>query len=252
MIKRIKRGWMKLQVESITQETPDTVTLHFVDADEGGRQFDYIAGQYLTFRFDNLSEKPVVRSYTMSSSPTEDVKTIDVTVKEVADPFISKYLTQTVRVGDILRARGPIGRFGYQASVDHPHLVMTAGGSGVTPFLSLMREHSKTLGQKGSPDTMTLIASFRTQEDIICKKQLEDLNQVHGVHIYITLSREDAIDKGYLKGRIDATLLEKTCSSEYKNSTFMTCGPEAIMNTTVEFLKKIGVDSAHIKTESFN
>src|SRR4051794_38726778 len=70
--RRIKRGWMNLRVDRIVDETWDTRTFYLVDADEGGRAFDYTAGQYLTFRFDEVAEKPIVRSYTMSSSPNQD------------------------------------------------------------------------------------------------------------------------------------------------------------------------------------
>ena len=66
---RRKKGWMNLKVSKIVSETHDTKTFYLEDADDGGLVFDYIAGQYLTFRFDTLSEKPIVRSYTMSSSP---------------------------------------------------------------------------------------------------------------------------------------------------------------------------------------
>ena len=53
--RRIKRGWMNLKVERIDEETWDTKTFILVDADEGGRPFDYTAGQYLTFRFDDVA-----------------------------------------------------------------------------------------------------------------------------------------------------------------------------------------------------
>ena len=69
--RRIKRGWMNLRVDRVVHDTHDTDTFILVDADEGGRAFDYIAGQYLTFRFDDIEAKPIVRSYTMSSSPNQ-------------------------------------------------------------------------------------------------------------------------------------------------------------------------------------
>ena len=81
---------MNLKVSKIVEETHDSRTF-FEDAEEGGRQFDYTAGQYLTFRFDDISTKPVVRSYTMSSSPIEK-ENIAVTVKEVENGFV-KFLS---------------------------------------------------------------------------------------------------------------------------------------------------------------
>ena len=69
--RRVKRGWLNLKVTDVIDETHDTKTFIMVDGDEGGRPWDYWAGQYLTFRFDTVAEKPVVRSYTMSSSPNQ-------------------------------------------------------------------------------------------------------------------------------------------------------------------------------------
>src|SRR5690606_8692796 len=74
--RRVKRGWMNLKVTRIVDETHDTKTFYMEDADEGGRPFDFIAGQYLTFRFDAITEKPLVRSYTMSGSPCQTNETI--------------------------------------------------------------------------------------------------------------------------------------------------------------------------------
>lgn len=249
MNRRIKKGWMKLRVQDITQETPDTVTLHFVDDETGNREFDYTAGQYLTFRFDSVSDKPVVRSYTMSSSPRCDPSDIQVTVKEISDPFISRYLVKDVKQGDILKARGPIGKFGYNDN-DQPHLVMVAAGSGVTPFLSIMREYASSLGQLGSPKSMTLLVSFRTQEDIICKRHIDELNSFEGIQIITTLSREN--HPQFKSGRIQEHHLKEVCEPYLDSGTFMTCGPQAIMDLTVDYLRAQGVEEDRIKTESFD
>ena len=82
MQRRVKRGWMPLKVDEVVDETHDTKTFLMSDADDGGRPFDFVAGQYLTFRFDDVAEKPVVRSYTMSGSPRQENQSI-FTVKRV-------------------------------------------------------------------------------------------------------------------------------------------------------------------------
>ena len=103
--RRVKRGWMNLRVSHVIHETPDTDTFLMVDAEENKRAFDYIAGQYLTFRFDDVADKPIVRSYTMSSSPCQP-DTVAFTVKRVEKGLISNWLCDNVRTGSILRARG--------------------------------------------------------------------------------------------------------------------------------------------------
>ena len=84
---------MPLKITRRIEECRDTVTLVFEDADEGGRVFDFLAGQYLTFRFDTLAAKPVVRSYTMSGSPSEKDAAY-VTVKAVERSFCFQVFSQ--------------------------------------------------------------------------------------------------------------------------------------------------------------
>lgn len=249
--RRIKRGWMNLRVSKIIHETHDCRTLILVDDEEGGRSFDYIAGQYLTFRFDSLADKPLVRSYTMSSSPLEDDH-IAVTIKMTADPYVSRYLTEEIKLGDVLRARGPMGKFSYHPDSDPTHLVMIAAGSGVTPFISIMREFAGRLGSEGAPRQMTLVVGFRRQEDIICHRLLTAWRKIPGVDIYICLSREPAeTGPEFHHGRIDARYLAEVLPQDLSSVSFMTCGPVAMMQTAIEFLRDKRVDEARIHTESF-
>ena len=248
--RRIKRGWMNLRVERIVHETPDTDTFYLVDADEGGRVFDYVAGQYLTFRFDDLEAKPLVRSYTMSSSPRQEPFSA-VTIKRVDGGRISNWFCDKVKVGDILRARGPIGKFVFEPNLDQPHLVMVAGGSGVTPFVSIIREYANKLGHPLAPRQMTLLVSHRSHADIICAADFAAIEHISSVKVITTLSREDKRSAGFWFGRLDEDKLSQALAGTYKSATYMTCGPKAIMDQTVAHLQKMDVPEACIKTESF-
>lgn len=248
--RRVKRGWMNLRVTEVIRETHDTDTFVLVDADEGGRVFDYVAGQYLTFRFDEVAAKPLVRSYTMSSSPCQPDFSA-VTVKRVEGGVISNWLCDKVTKDTILRARGPIGKFCFDPAKDRPHLVMVAGGSGVTPFVSILREFEGRLGQPGAPQKMTLVVSYRSFEDLICWKELTQAASHAGVNVFTTLSREDKTREGFWYGRLNDDMLRRAVEGIYDDATFMTCGPDAIMDLTVAHLRAAGVDEERIKTESF-
>lgn len=248
--RRVKRGWMNLKVTKIIEETWDTKTFVMEDADEGLRPWDYWAGQYLTFRFDGITEKPIVRSYTMSSSPVQG-ETCAFTVKRVEGGVISNWLCDNVNVGDILRARGPIGRFIYEHEKDQKHLVMVAAGSGVTPFVSIMREYADKLGAPGAPEKMTLIVSFRSRKDLICWSDLQDVLKHKGVRLVTTLSRDPEAQEGFLHGRLDAAMMTQIMDGNYVGTTVMSCGPQAIMDLAKDHALKNGVPLEQIKTESF-
>jgi glycine betaine catabolism B len=222
------------------------------DAEDGGRQFDYVAGQYLTFRFDEMpgEAKPLVRSYTMSSSPCQE-HFAAFTVKRVEGGKVSNWLCDTVKKDMILRARGPIGKFVYDPKLDQKHLAMVAGGSGLTPFVSIMREYAPRLGRDGAPAKMTLLVSYRSRQDLICWEELTELNAVEGVSVITTLSREDVPEDGFWHGRISDDMLARALAGTYGQTTYMTCGPQAIMDQTVAHLRGQEVPDAHVKTESF-
>ena len=78
---------------------------------------------------------------------------------------------------------------------------MVGAGSGVTPFVSILRAYADTLGQPGSPEKMTLLVAYRSKEDLICWSDLEALQKVPGIRVFTTLTREDARDEGFLHGR---------------------------------------------------
>ncbi len=247
-MKRIKKGWMSLRVEKVIHETHDTDTFYFVDADEGERAFDYVAGQYLTFRYDEIGSKPLVRSYTMSSSPNQP-QDIAVTVKRVEKGVVSNWMCDHLKVGSILKARGPIGKFVYDHAIDQKHLVMVAGGSGVTPFVSILREYGSRLGQGDAPHSMTLLVSYRSKKDLILWDDLQKASKIPGVRVITTLSREQS--EGFWHGRIDDTMLSRLLEGRYDNTSFMTCGPDAIMSQVVQHARNHNVPESCIKQESF-
>ena len=250
-LRRVKRGWMNLKVTKVVEETWDTKTFVFEDLEESGRNWDYESGQYLTFRFDDLSVKPIVRSYTMSSSPIQP-KDCAVTIKRVEGGLVSNWFCDKVKVGDVLRARGPIGKFCYFPQEDKQHLVMVAAGSGVTPFVSIMREFGRRQKLQPIPALkMTLIVSYRSRQDLILWEDLESLTHVNGFRVITTLSRDKDAPSIFKQGRIDDLLLEEVIASERHNMTVMTCGPEVMMQNVKAFCQKIGMLDSQFKMESF-
>ena len=251
---RIKRGWMSLAVTGIQDETSDTKTFLFEDAEEGGRTFDYRAGQYLTFRYDDInSTKPPVRSYTMSSAPC-DGNQIAVTVKRVQGGLVSNWMCNALKVGSVLRARGPIGRFCYDPESDQQRLVMVAAGSGVTPFVSIMKDLSATAPSVAA----ILLVAYRTSRDIICAGDLATLARNPRMRVQMTFSREaaDSLPSEYWHGRISSQHIDRVCDplrggDSFANTTFMTCGPDDMMATVVAHLRTQGVPESCIKQESF-
>lgn len=246
---RRKKGWMSLKVTQIVEETWDTKTFYLEDAVDGSCPFDYIAGQYLTIRVD-AGERPVARSYTMSSSPCQK-NFAALTIKRVQGGMVSNWTCDHLKVGDVIKAIGPIGKFCYEPERFRSHLVMVGAGSGVTPFVSMLREYADRLGTAGAPEKMTLLVAYRSKQDLICWRDLEALAKIPGIRVLTTLTREDAQSEGFLHGRPDEAMLDLACLGTFHEGSYMTCGPDALMQLTVEYLKKKGVPEEHVHLESF-
>jgi ring-1,2-phenylacetyl-CoA epoxidase subunit PaaE len=247
---RRKKGWMNLTVTRIQEETWDTKTFYLEDAEEGGCPFDYVAGQYLTLRFDKIADKAVARSYTMSSSPVQSGFSA-LTIKRVEGGLVSNWMCDHLKVGDQVKALGPIGKFCYDPKIFRSHLIMLGAGSGVTPFVSMVRQYAETLGQEGSPKAMTLLVAYRSKLDLICWDELLRLNTYPGVRIIATLTREDARTEGFLHGRPDDEMYAEVLDGTYGEASYMTCGPEAMMEQFASYLQGKGVADEHIHRESF-
>jgi ferredoxin-NADP reductase len=249
--RRIKRGWMTLRVVGKISETHDTETLLLVDNEDNKVSFDYFSGQYLTLRFDTLAKPPLVRSYTMASAPSY-TKTIDLTIKKEKDGLASTYLCSQVKPGDLLRARGPIGKFIYDYRCDKRSLVMFAGGSGVTPFMSILREYGSRLGQLNCPQKLTLIVSYKKRCDFIYEKELMELMNKKGINIVVSFTRQEAPSgKGFYSGRVSKELIETVIEKNYLDHTYLLCGPQMMMDDISLQLQNQDVAKEHIKTESF-
>ena len=164
---------------------------------------------------------------------------------------MSNWLCDKVKVGDTLKARGPIGKFVYDTKLCRPKLFMVGAGSGVTPFLSILREYATQLGQEGAPEAMTLLVAYRSKEDLIAWSELKALDRIPGCKVICTLTREYARNEGFLFGRPDEGMFAETMANTYADTTYMTCGPEAMMNLVLDFTKRQGVPAEQAMMESF-
>lgn len=257
---RAPSSWRQLRIVDIIEETHDTKTFNMVDATTGARPFAYRPGQYVTFRFDDLGPRPIARSYTMSSSPTcEDF--IACTIKELPQGRASGWFCQRAKIGDVLRARGPIGRFVFDADVGGvDHLVMAGAGSGVTPFSSIVRTcFGLQPGAGAIPrPRMTLIVSYKTRHDMI-HWDLYRNAEAAGLQLLTYVTREpsasltDWPDRSQVVlGRFSPEALDRVLTPRpAAGMRVMTCGPTAWMQSIREYFLNRSLSEADILSESF-
>ena len=233
---------LSLRVSEIRQETRTTKTFRLVSADAHLPPFQ--AGQYINL-FLQVGGVRTSRPYSISSPPNQ-TGYYDITVRRVDEGFVSSYLLDGVRIGDRFESTSPSGNFFHNPLFHGDDLVFLAGGSGITPFMSMIRE----VTDRGLRRDIHLFYGCQRPDDIIFQEELEDRRRRHG-NLKVTPVISDP-PSGYfgLTGFITADLIRKTLG-DVSSRTFYICGPEEMYAFCLPELEKLGIPKRRIRVEVF-
>jgi len=240
-----------LAVREVRADTDDSrvVTFDVPPALHGAFRFE--PGQYLTVR-RTLDGQDVRRSYSICAAAGEALR---VGVRKVQGGVFSTWLHDTLKAGDTLEVMEPQGRFGaavagLSGSTAPVHVLAVAGGSGITPILSILR----TLLEQVPQARCTLLYGNRHAASTMFKEELEDLKNRHLTRLAIhpVFSRE-VVDSPLAAGRLDAdklALLLRLVGPHTVDEAFV-CGPHAMNDEAEAALKAAGVAPGRIHVERF-
>ncbi|MDH3709047.1 MAG: ferredoxin--NADP reductase [Cyclobacteriaceae bacterium] len=240
--------YYNLQVKDIVQETADAITIVF---HQPVPAMEYRSGQFLTLIAD-INGKEVRRSYSFCTAPGID-EDLAVTVKRVKDGLMSNFLPDHIKVNDQLRVMEPMGHFTTELNAENKrHVIMFAGGSGITPFMS----HIKSLLIKEPQSIISLIYANRNIGSIIFKDELERIQtenqgRFHVIHILDEAPLNWQGPSGLLNPEMLKEILERIPDWGPENTRYLMCGPEGMMRNINTCLTDYGVSSGDIYKESF-
>lgn len=229
---------LQLRVEAIKWETPDTATFYF--SETTGKSISYRAGQFITLVFTHHQEE-IRRSYSLSSSPGEPL--LSITAKRIANGEISRFMLTKIKVGDIINAVEPAGKFIVPENSPQD-IFFFAGGSGITPIFSQI----KHLIYKGSANKLILIYSSQNAREVLFKAELDKLQAENSDHfeiIYLFSSEGNRLNNEM------AEELVKESSTHIGDALFYLCGPFAYMRMIRLTLLYMGVNPENIRRENF-
>lgn len=234
--------WQLAQVRDIVAETHRVKSLML----QPGNWTGHLPGQHVDIRLMAEDGYQAQRSYSIASPPED--KLLMVTVERVEDGEVSPYLLDELRVGDWLELRGPVARhFVWTNGLRRP-LCLIAGGTGVTPLMSMLRHRDRT----SSRTPTVLIYSTRSLADIVYREELDGMTRGDdNLDVIYALTREQPKDWVGHRGRIDRTLLAANCIPPAQNPAIYVCGPTAFVESVSGFLVELGFDPLSIKTERF-
>ena len=232
-------------ITDIKEETKDvkTFTLTADKTSDTLHLAPFKAGQYITIHV-TIDDAPVTRAYSLSSAPSLANKDIyKITIKRVENGLVSNYMLDNMKVGDKLDVSKPAGDFGYNPIKDEENVIAIAGGSGITPFMSLA--HAILEGTYHC--NLTVFYSVRTYDDIIFKREIEEINKKKkNVKFVITLTREEK--EGYLNGHLTKEMLEPFIK---EFNTVLMCGPKELYRSMNEILNEFNIPRKSVHYENF-
>jgi ring-1,2-phenylacetyl-CoA epoxidase subunit PaaE len=256
----------RLRVRGVQPDTDDSVVVSFDVPEELAETFRFEPGQYLTLRQD-VGGQDLRRSYSICAAAGEVPR---VGVRRVPGGAFSSWLHGSLKPGDTIECLPPQGRFGHAVAAvagtdPHPagspagaaprHVLAIAGGSGITPILSIVR----TLLARSPRTRVTLLYGNRSQASTMFKEELEDLKNRHlaRLSLYPVFSREvvDAPEGSPLApGRLDAArigLFLRTLVDARSVDHAFVCGPHALNDEAEAALRHAGIEPSRIHIERF-
>ena len=241
-IRRLHPPRVHLRVADIIQETSTAKTFRLVAEDRHLPPF--LAGQYIALSLE-LGAVRTSRPYSISSPPNQ-TGYYDLTVRRVAPGLVSNYLLDQVQRGDRLEGSGPAGHFYYNPLFHDPVMVCLAGGSGITPFMSMIQE----IVDCGLDRTVHLFYGNTCMKDGVFHERLTKLSErFETIHYVPVIEDPPAAFKG-ARGLITGDLIKGTLG-DLAGKTFYICGPQAMYDFCIPELERLGVPRRKIRQEVY-
>lgn len=238
-----------LRIADVRAETDDAITVTLAPDPGQAAAFTFKPGQHLTLRA-MIGGEDVRRNYSLFTSPASGA--LSVAIKRVEGGLFSTWASETLRAGTTIDIQPPHGSFTWAFDpAQRRNYVAFAGGSGITPILSLL-----ATGLASEPQSQFLLLyGNRTATSVMFLEDLAALKDryLSRLQIYHFLTAE-ADDIELFNGRLDegrvAHLLETLIDPAQVDAAFI-CGPGAMMDTAERALVAAGVDPDAVLVERF-
>jgi len=234
-------------IKEVTKTTK-TYRLKLAQNSELKRLPLFRAGQYLSVKV-NVDGVKVTRPYSISSAPSDVLEDgfYELTIKIKEDGFLSAEIFEKWKIGSIILVSGPHGNMYFDDLRDLNEIVGIAGGSGITPFRSIMREiAAQKLDLK-----LTVLYGSCYEDDIIFAEELSNLagklpDKIKVVNICSEPSKNWSGPSGFITSE-----LIKKYAGPIEGKTFFICGPQAMYEFLEKEIKNLNIPNRRIRRELY-
>lgn len=206
------------------------------------------AGQHLDVRLTAADGYQVQRSYSIASAGPGS--RVELAVDELPNGEASPFLVEDLQLGDKLEVNGPLG--GYfiwtpqSVSRDSRPVQLIAGGSGVVPFVAMVRAHAAS----ADPTPFRLLYAVREPGDVFYRQELIHL-ALSGLKLDFIYSRATPINWPVPAGRITRKTLAGFAIPALEKPRVYVCGSTGFVELVSSWLVDLGYPAGDIRTERF-
>ena len=215
------------------------------DISKGTSKLAYFrAGHYISLKL-KIGDSVLTRPYSLCSSPNLAlIVKYRILVKSMKYGFASSYINKEFKVGTTIDISEPSGFFEYEPLRDAGTVIGLAGGSGIAPFMSF----ASAIADGTEDFNLTLLYGSRTEEEILFKDELAELEKAAGGKIKVVHVLSDEEKPGYGHGFINADLISKYAPDVY--SVFV-CGSQGMYDYVEGECKKLGLKKKYVRFDAY-
>ena len=239
-----------LRVAEIVPETDEAMSVRFDVPHELQSAFAFKAGQHLTLRAD-IDGEEVRRNYSLCVAPGEGL--VKVTVKRIKGGVFSNWVADSLRAGDEIEVMTPHGSFTVPFDGEAARrYVGIAGGSGITPIMSLIR----TALSEEPASRFTLFYGNRDSQSVIFLEGLAELKDRYmgRLELFHFLAEEEGeveLFNGVLDSARVGEAIEHLVVEPGAIDAWFICGPGPMMDAAESVLVDRGIAKDKIHIERF-
>ncbi len=253
--KKLHPHYQMVKVGEVTELKDAKLYKLVPNAEKGTAELAYFrAGQYISVflpmeadenGLHSLSTKP----YSLCSSPKAALGSDDnyycICIKKSAKGYASEYILNNWKKGSEVTISGPLGHFYFQELRDADNIVAAAGGSGITPFLSMAGAVADGL----ESFNLTILYGSKKEEDILLKDELDAIVARSNGKVKVVHVLSDEKKEGYEEGFVTAELIKKYGEAMGKDYSLYVCGPKAMYKFLHGEVDKLGLSKRRARFE---
>lgn len=236
-----------LKVSHIERHDADHLRLILSPAKEGECFCEFMPGQYIELW--QSGSDIISRAYSVANlAGTEGA--IELHMSRVEGGRFTSWVFDSLKEGELLNARGPLGNFTLGSHPQTP-LLFVAGGTGLAPILALLRQ---TIVQEPQRD-LVLLWSTKEAADLYALDELGELcAKASRLQIYVsthTQTLENPLAPCIFYRIGNAVTLLKSTPSLLQERDIYAAGPSAMMRALGKYLQESKITTERIHIDSF-